>query len=210
MESFSARYVVPEVIPESVEMDIRSAGNPYAHHPNYTTPSEYFNHIDAPPPAEDVLTAMDIANLKDPFGDKEPVIEIRAPNDVTINKHAFTAESLADLRDLHVSFPTKPSAPIEFRPLPSATETLNKKLLSPESLYELGQLADEFEEKESMADMVIREFSPQTLADLREIRNFSQYTDFPTRDVDTAMAISPNSIERFQFEWTENVVYGGI
>ncbi|EGT53587.1 hypothetical protein CAEBREN_25413 [Caenorhabditis brenneri] len=215
MASFESRYVVPEVIDfqSSSEVDTRSAGNPYAHHPNYTTPSQYFNHMEDK--NDDVLTVMDIEKLKDPFGrDKEgvPEVKINPPNDVTINKHAFTSESLADLRELSVTFPTYPSAPAQSY-IESPTETINKKMLSPDSMYELGQLSDQFEQKESnINSLVLREFSPQTLADLREIRNFSQYTDFPgpTKDVATAMGISPSPYERHQFELTENVAYGGI
>ncbi|EGT36705.1 hypothetical protein CAEBREN_15859 [Caenorhabditis brenneri] len=217
MASFQSRYVVPEVIDfqSSSEVDTRSAGNPYAHHPNYTTPSQYFNHMESDAQNDDVLTVMDIEKLKDPFGiDKEgvPEVKINPPNDVTINKHAFTSESLADLRELSVTFPTYPSAPAQSY-IESPTETINKKMLSPDSMYELGQLSDQFNQKESnINSLVLREFSPQTLADLREIRNFSQYTDFPgpTKDVATAMGISPSPYERHQFEWTENVAYGGI
>ncbi|CAO4368282.1 unnamed protein product [Caenorhabditis nigoni] len=60
--------------------------------------------------------------------------------------------------------------------------------------------------------LTLREFSPETLADLREIRNFSQYTDLPgsSKDVQTGIGMSSTQSERFQFEWTENLAYGGI
>lgn len=220
MASFQNRYVVPEVIAHQSgsEVDTRSAGNPYAYHPNYTTPSQYFNHIvessdGGAQEQTDVLTVVDIGNLKNPFGsDKEgaPEVKINPPNDVTLHKNAFTVESLADLDNISVSFPIIPSAPAPSY-VESATGTLNKKMLSPESMYELGQVADQFEEKPTN-DLVFRDFSPQSLADLREIRNFSQYTDFPgpSKDVTTAMGISPSPYERQYFEMTENVAYGGI
>ncbi|UMM21522.1 hypothetical protein L5515_003165 [Caenorhabditis briggsae] len=216
--SLQERYVVPEIIAFSSgsEVDTRSAGNPYAHHPNYTTPSQYFGHITEPEQkkeTEDVLTIMDIQKLSDPFVEETPGVKIMPPNDVTINKKALGAESLAELGHLDIQFPVKGFAGTVIQNGLSDTDTLNKKMLSPESMYELEQVMDCFNIKdESINAFVFREFSPETLADLREIRNFSQYTDFPgpSKDVQTGIGMSPTQSERFQFEWTENVAYGGI
>ncbi|KAF1762583.1 hypothetical protein GCK72_010845 [Caenorhabditis remanei] len=210
------RYVVPEVIPfgSSSEVDTRSAGNPYAHHPNFTTPSEYFDHItDSAEAPRDVLTAMDIKGLEDPFvgGEAVPKVHIHPPNDVTINKTAFTSESIAHINSLDVSFPTRASAPAQSQ-VTRTNATLNKKMLSPESMYELEKIDGDFQKPSAINMHVFREFSPQTLADLREIRNISQYTDFPrsSKDVDTCLGISPTISEKAWFERTESMGYAGM
>uniref|UniRef100_A0A8R1DPW5 Uncharacterized protein n=1 Tax=Caenorhabditis japonica TaxID=281687 RepID=A0A8R1DPW5_CAEJA len=227
VHSFQSRYVVPEVIAygSSSEVDTRSAGNPYSHHPNFTTPSQYFGHLDNVQKsssgrlleAGDVLTIMDIQNLKDPFSGKdeggyEPAVSINPPNDVTVNKNALTSESMTDLQNLYVSFPIKGSPAPARMPTTTANDTVNKKLLSPESMYELAQHDANFESKDNANLLVIREFSPQSLADLREVRNFSAYTDFErsSKDVSTCLGISPTPYEKQMFERTENWAYGGL
>ncbi|CCD61389.2 Ovule protein [Caenorhabditis elegans] len=229
-ESLQSRYVVPEVIPfkSSSEVDTRSAGNPYSHHPNFTTPSQYFEHImDSEGEQhkmenkneENLLTIMDIKNLKDPFGnydmdgEQAPMVSINPPNDVTVNKNAFSSDSIADIQNMNISFPIKAfTAPAI--PSTSPDGTLNKKMLSPESMYELEQTDGEFELKEMLTNsLVLRDYSPESLAELRNMRNLSQYTDFnsgSSKDVATGIGISPSPYERQQFEWTENVAYGGI
>lgn len=81
-------------------------------------------------------------------------------------------------------------------------------------MYELEQTDGEFELKEMLTNsLVLRDYSPESLAELRNMRNLSQYTDFnsgSSKDVATGIGISPSPYERQQFEWTENVAYGGI
>ncbi|CAI2349535.1 unnamed protein product [Caenorhabditis sp. 36 PRJEB53466] len=226
--SFASRYVVPEVIRSDSDVDTRSAGNPYSHHPNFTTPSQYFGHLGetldveigqkSKEPEGDVLTVADIQNLKDPFGSgasgyysNAPAVNINPPNDVTLRKTALSSKSLAELHQLHVAFPFKGFPNLVENSTNSPTTTLNKKMLSPESMYELQQTDGKFDDCDSNL-AVIREFSPQTLADLRELRNISQYSDCQrsSKDVATCLGISPSPYERQQFEWTENVAYGGF
>lgn len=107
--------------------------------------------------------------------------------------------------------PAPSTRPAHFNPL----ETLNKKMLSPESMYELEQTPADFEQKKGMSNLLkMRDFSAESLADLRELRSISQYTDFQdgasSKDVATCRGISPSPSEIRQFEWTENVAYGGI
>ncbi|CAO4368281.1 unnamed protein product [Caenorhabditis nigoni] len=125
---------------------------------------------------EDVLTIMDIQKLSDLYVEETPGVEIMSYERCsefemrTINKKALGAESLAELRHVNVQFPVKGFAGTVIQNDPSDTDTLNKKMLSPESMYELEQVKDCFNIKdESINAFVFREFSPETLADLREI-----------------------------------------
>ncbi|CAI2349531.1 unnamed protein product [Caenorhabditis sp. 36 PRJEB53466] len=121
-------------------------------HP-YITPQEFAASQLKVSKCEGVLTVTDIEKLKDPFertGSElvsGPVVGVHPPNDVTIHKTAFTSESLADLADIHVAFPSKgsvpPTVPVVL-PNRRPTSTINKKMLSPESMYELEQTNGHF------------------------------------------------------------------
>ncbi|CAB3404417.1 unnamed protein product [Caenorhabditis bovis] len=230
-DTISSRYVVPNVIhpvyTSNSDGNLKSAGNPYAHHPNYTTPSQYFDHIVDDNNAERShsdaqLTSMDIIKLADPFSNDTESYKYPAPvlppSDVTLNKKLLSSDSVAELGALDIHFPEKHAA-VTMAPIhrETPTTTLNKKLFSADSLYDLNCLVVEFDEKDHFHPtsnlLKIREFSPQSLADLRDLPPLSQYSDFnigSSKDVATCRGISPTPNDIAAFQYFENVAYGGM
>ncbi|CAI5442937.1 unnamed protein product [Caenorhabditis angaria] len=234
--SVSVENIMPEVLhPNYIADDTKSFGNPYENHPNYATPSHYFNHLLEDQNTHQVdsqynlLTSTDNLRISDPFSSSNSnqsanyLPRVFAPNNITLNKYALSAESIENVAQLPIQFEYKGSPSSLNSPsigYSRSTETLNKKMMTSNSIYELQQIDVVFEDKQenlaqNLGDVKIREFSTQSLADLRELPNLSEYSGFndfsgPSQDVQTCIGMSPSPYERAEFEYFENVAYGGI